>query len=247
MDVKNLKKRLKYITELRKSTTLEIKSITNELIKIKNKRINRNKKELRDYYQENKFYGVKDIRNLFDNDYDDDDYVYDGIRQFFLVKTKKESFKSNLSKNKFYGVKDIRNLFDNDDDDDDDDDNDDDIYAGTEYLFHEEIMYYSFKNNGLEYDEIKKLMLVITKKECSKYGIEYNELIEDKKDEEFSKNGLKYEEIKRLLGIVLKKEENKYLSCKNGLEYDEIKTLMLVIIKKECSKYGIEYNELIED
>ena len=31
----------------------------------------------------------------------------------------------------------------------------------------------------LEYDEIKKLMLVITKKECSKYGIEYNELIEN--------------------------------------------------------------------
>ena len=183
MDVKNLKKRLKYIRELRKSTTLEMKSITNELIKIKNKRINRNKKELRDYYQENKFYGVKDIRNLFDND---------------------------------------------DDDDDDDEDNDYDIYEGIEFLFHEEIMYYSFKNNGLEYDEIKKLMLVITKKECTKYGIEYNELIEDKKDEEFSKNGLKYEEIKRLLGIVLKKEENKYLSSKNDLEYDEIKTLMVL-------------------
>ena len=58
-----LKKRLKYIRELRKSTTLEIKNIKNELIKIKNKRINRNKKEVRDYYQENKFYGVKDIRN----------------------------------------------------------------------------------------------------------------------------------------------------------------------------------------
>ena len=31
----------------------------------------------------------------------------------------------------------------------------------------------------MEYDEIKKLMLLITKKECSKYGIEYNELTED--------------------------------------------------------------------
>ena len=90
-------------------------------------------------------------------------------------------------------------------------------------------------------------MLVITKRECSKYSIEYNESIEDKKDGEFSKNGLKYEEIKRLLGIVLKKEENKYLSSKNGLEYDKTKKLMLVITKKECSKYGIEYNELIEN
>ena len=93
-------------------------------------------------------------------------------------------------------------------------------------------MYYSFKNNALEYEEIKKLLVVKPKKECSKYGIEHNELIEDKKDEELSKIGLKYEEIKRLLGVVLKKEENKYLFRNNGLEYDEIKKLMLVIIKK---------------
>ena len=38
---------------------------------------------------------------------------------------------------------------------------------------------YLSSKNGLEYDEIKKLMLVIIKKECSKYGIECNELIED--------------------------------------------------------------------
>ena len=95
---KKLKKRLKYIRELRKSTTLKTKNITNELIKIKNKRRNRNKKEVRDYYQENKCYGVKDIRNLFDSG--DDDYVYDEIRPLCLVKTKKRSFKSNLSKNK---------------------------------------------------------------------------------------------------------------------------------------------------
>ena len=80
---KKLKKRLKYITELRKSTTLEIKNIKNELIKIKNKRINRNKKEVRDYYEENKFYGVKDIRNLFDDDDDDDDDIYEGIEYLF--------------------------------------------------------------------------------------------------------------------------------------------------------------------
>ena len=58
---------------------MEIKNIKNELIKTKNKRINRNKKEVRDYYQENKFYGVKDIRNL----YDDDDDIYEGIKYLF--------------------------------------------------------------------------------------------------------------------------------------------------------------------
>ena len=45
-------------------------------MKIKNKKINRNKKEVRDYYQENKFCGVKDIRNLFD----DGDDIYEGIK-----------------------------------------------------------------------------------------------------------------------------------------------------------------------
>ena len=47
------------------------------MIKIKNKRINRNKKKVRDYYQENKLYGVKDIRNLFD----DDDDIYEVIKK----------------------------------------------------------------------------------------------------------------------------------------------------------------------
>ena len=79
---KKLKKRLKYIRELKKSTTLEIENIKNELIKINNKRINRNKKKVRDYYQENKFYGGKDIRNLFD----DDDDIYERIEYLFVDK-----------------------------------------------------------------------------------------------------------------------------------------------------------------
>ena len=44
-------------------------------------------------------------------------------------------------------------------------DDDDDNYEGIEYLFDESIMYYSFKNNGLEYEEIKRLMPVKPKKE----------------------------------------------------------------------------------
>ena len=56
-----------------------MKNIKNELIKIKNKRKNRNKKELRDYYQENTFYGAKYIRNFFGND----DDGYEGIKYLF--------------------------------------------------------------------------------------------------------------------------------------------------------------------
>ena len=39
---------------------------------------------------------------------------------------------------------------------------------GIEYLFDEPIPYYSFKNNGLEYEEIKKLLSVKPKNELIK-------------------------------------------------------------------------------
>ena len=58
----------------KKLTFLQIENIKNGLIKIKDKKINRIKKADREYYkyEENKFYGLKDMRNLFDkNDYDD--------------------------------------------------------------------------------------------------------------------------------------------------------------------------------
>ena len=71
----------------------------------------------------------------------------------------------------------MRNLFNQDDDDDDD------IYEGIEYLFDESMM----KENGLYYDEIKKLMSVKARKEYIVY--------------EMKENGLYYEEIKRLMSI----------------------------------------------
>ena len=48
---------------------------------------------------------------------------------------------------------------------------DEDVYEGIEYLFDESIMYYSFKNNGLEYEEIKKLLLIKPKKELKEYTV----------------------------------------------------------------------------
>ena len=57
----------------------------------------------------------------------------------------------------------MRNLFDKNDDSD--------VYEGIEYLFDESIMYYSFTNNALEYEEIKKFLSVKSKKECIEYII----------------------------------------------------------------------------
>ena len=53
------------------------------MINLKFKKTNRIKKADREYYEyeDNKFYGLKDIRNLFDQN--DDDDVYEEIRYFF--------------------------------------------------------------------------------------------------------------------------------------------------------------------
>ena len=60
------------------------------LIKVKNdliekfKKINRTKKADREHYEyeENKYYGLKDIRNLF-NQNDDNDDIYEDIEYLF--------------------------------------------------------------------------------------------------------------------------------------------------------------------
>ena len=51
----------------------------------------------------------------------------------------------------------MRNLFN--------ENNNHDIYEGIEYLSDEEIMYHSFKQNCLEYEEIKMLLSVKPKKQ----------------------------------------------------------------------------------
>ena len=102
---------------MRELTFLQIENGKNNLIKLKNNIIERLKKN--------------DRRKKADRDY----YEYE--------------------ESKFCGLKDTRNLFNENDDN----------YEGIEYLFDESIMYYSFKSNGLEYEEIKKLLSVKAKKE----------------------------------------------------------------------------------
>ena len=111
---KKIKKGLEYVEEMKELTFLLIENGKNSLKKIKN--------DLTERFKNN------DRRKKADRDY----YEYE--------------------ENMFHGLKDVRNLFNQNDDDDN--------YEGIEYLFDESMMYYSFKNNGLEYEEIKKLLSV---------------------------------------------------------------------------------------
>ena len=112
---KMTKKGLEYVEEIKELTFLQIENFKNKLIKGRDdliekfKKNDRIKKADKDYYE-------------YEND-------------------------------KFYGLKDIRNLFDKNDDDDD-------IYVDIECLFNESIILYEMKQNGLEYEEIKKLMFI---------------------------------------------------------------------------------------
>ena len=72
---------------MKELTFLQVENGKNNLIKLKNdlmiKKINRNKKADREHYEyeENKFYGLKDIRNLFNNDNNND--IYERIEYLF--------------------------------------------------------------------------------------------------------------------------------------------------------------------
>ena len=80
---KKIKTILKYIEEIKELTSLQRENIKNSLIKVKSKKNNGIKKADKEYYEyeENKFYGLKDIRNLFDQN--DDNYFYEEIKYLF--------------------------------------------------------------------------------------------------------------------------------------------------------------------
>ena len=108
---KTIKKGIKYVEEIKELTSLQIENCKNNLTKLRNdlietcKKNNRTKKADKEYYEyeDNKFNGLKDIRNLFDqNDYNDDvceeiEYLfneigleYKEIKKLMSIKAKKE-------------------------------------------------------------------------------------------------------------------------------------------------------------
>ena len=87
-EFKTIKKGFKYVEEIKELTALQIENFKNNLIKIRNdftekfKKNNRIKTADKEYheYENNKFYGLKDIRYLFDQN---DDDVYEDIEYLF--------------------------------------------------------------------------------------------------------------------------------------------------------------------
>ena len=119
-------------------------------------------------------------------------------------------------KNKFYGLKDVRNLFDQ---------YDDEVYEEIKYLFNE---------NGLEYEEIKKLLPVKAKKEYGNviYGrIEQEGVIEYKAEYNYYEVNYEYENIQKVDYI---ESSQCFIEC----EY-----IVCEIIKDQ----KVEYCEVIED
>ena len=76
------KKGLEYVEEMKELTTFQIENGKNNLIKLKNDLIEKFRKNIRikkadrDYYdyEKDKFHGLKDVRNLFNQNDDDDNY-----------------------------------------------------------------------------------------------------------------------------------------------------------------------------
>ena len=111
----------------------------------------------------------------------------------------------------------MRNLFDQNDDDD--------VYEETDYLFDEEIMYCSFKQNALEYEEIKELLSVKSKQEYVEYVITEG-IIEREEAVDFDVNyyGANHRRRERVQEI----------------DYIKFKTFLV----KKSSDYTIDYKEL---
>ena len=132
----------------------------------------------------------------------------------------------------------MRNLFDQNDDDDDD------VYEGIEYLFDESIMYYSFKNSGLEYEEIKKLLSVKSKTECIKYiitdGIIEQEEAIDYDVNYYRANYRRCDKVKEIYCIKYKTFLVKG-SSDYTIDYEPIKYFESVNDKK------VEFCEIIQD
>ena len=105
------RKGLEYVEEMKELTFLQIENDKNNLIKLKNdlierfKKNDRRKKADRDYYEyeENKFHGLKDVRNLFNQNDDDDDY--EGIEYLF-----DESVMNNFSELEYLEYEEIKKL-----------------------------------------------------------------------------------------------------------------------------------------
>ena len=95
---------------MKELTFLQIEKGKNNIIKLKNdliekfKRNIRTKKADRDYYEyeDNKFYRLKDVRNLFDQNHNDESIMYSFKNNGLEYEEKKSYCLLNLKKNTVY-------------------------------------------------------------------------------------------------------------------------------------------------
>ena len=114
--MQNNKKGLKYIEEIKQLTSLQIENCKNNLIRVKNdliekfKKNNRTKKAGNGYYEyeKNTFYGLKDVRYLFDQN--DDDDIYEGIEYLLNESMMKQNGLEYEEIIKFMSVKQKKNM-----------------------------------------------------------------------------------------------------------------------------------------
>ena len=241
----------------------------NNPIKLKNDLIEKFKKNIRtkkadrDYYEyeENKFHGSKDVRNLFSqNDDDDDDDNYEGIEYLF-----DESIMNYFSKLKYSEYEEIKKLLS--------------VkpkkeliecivtkgIIEQEYAIDYDVNYYraNFRRceRVQEIDHIKfKTFLV---KESSDYTIDnepmkFFELVNDQIIESceiFEDQKVEFCELienhdaKIIESCEIIEDQKVEKFSKNGLKQEEIKKLLSIILKKEVNKYlsskhGLEYDEI---
>ena len=246
---KKIKKGLEYVEEMKELTFLQIENGKNNLTKLKNdlierfKKNDRRKKADRDYYEyeENKFHGLKDVKNLFyQNDYDDNyegiEYLfgesimnyfsklkyleYEEIKKLLSVKSKKESIEYIITKGiikQEYAIDyDVNSYRAN--------------YRRCEKL--QEIDYIKFKESSdytIDYEEIMCFELVNDEK------VEYCELLEDQKVE--SCELIEDHDAKIIESCELIEDQKVEKFSKNGLKHEEIKKFLSIILKKEENKY----------
>ena len=100
---KKVKKVLEYSEEMKELTSLQIENGKNNLIKLKTDLIKKFKKSIRttkadrEYYdyKDNKFYGLKDVRTLF-NKNDDDTDVYEDTEYLFNENDKLKEYADDI-------------------------------------------------------------------------------------------------------------------------------------------------------
>ena len=208
---------------MKELTILQTENGKNNLIKLKNDLIKKFKKNIRikkgdrDYYEYeyNKFHGLKDVRNLFDQN-DGDNDIYEGIEYLFsendLEYEEIKEYANNIYE--IIGQEEINYEHEH---------TEEANYVKTKpYLIDDEQIIGEEKKTDREYKVVEEKKIECCKVE-DQNDIGYEEIIEEKIE----------------CKIIEEKIECELIEDKKVDYYEEIKKLLSVKSKKECREYII--------